>query len=737
MKTRLIIAISLGAITFSSLTNILSPKIVNAYDNNNIMSDAVFDDTSTMSVSQIQSFLNGFPNSCLANYQAPYPNDYSNYGSNVSAATVIGRVSDLWHVNPRVILTTLEKEEGLVSGGSGCDSWRYNSAMGMGCPDGGACPAPGYAGFTAQVTKGTWQMQFSKYRSYGDLSWGDNGAIYYYGFMTAGVRSRVSGDTPVSYDGYATIDGTSVYMSNGATAALYTYTPHFSGNQHFVQIFNAWFGSTQVSDLVRSVNDPTVYLVSGANKYPIASMDTLGAFYPLGNISYVDQSYIDSKTTQPVLGRAVLAPSGTVNFVDAGIRLPFGSCGQVSDYGYSCASLPLLTDYQINALTSGPLMTNVYSTTSGKRFYITAGTKREVYDDQSLTNNSIPLGSNMLHEAALNNLSYGIPIIRNDVYVTDRGSASLYIYTNNALNIIDTSVKQATYFGRLSNNQIDTASINLLTKNSIPPIKGYIKATTGDSYVVTDTGKIKVTSPTDWSNTFVTLSDSVLSQIPDITTLAPPYTIKSAGTNGTIYYVTNSTLRPITSWNALLALSATPNVLTVPTYYINDIATGTPMLAPGSLVLSSNNPTVYLVDGLNNLISMGTFDPAMELGFGPIVYTSDSILNNYNKSTGSLSGAVQCGVNQGLAIGGSVYPVALTSATYTTLSAMNCSQLNWKISAPQFLLANSGTIFQIQNGQKQPIGSYGKYLSLGGNGSNTIRASNYVLNYFTDGALLN
>jgi hypothetical protein len=62
--------------------------------------------------------------------------------------------------------------------------------------------------------------------------------------MTQGSFKRCSNDAnPVFYDGYSVIDGASVHMDDGATAALYWYTPHFSGNQHFYAIYSAWFGS--------------------------------------------------------------------------------------------------------------------------------------------------------------------------------------------------------------------------------------------------------------------------------------------------------------------------------------------------------------------------------------------------------------------------------------------------------------------------------------------------------------
>jgi hypothetical protein len=62
--------------------------------------------------------------------------------------------------------------------------------------------------------------------------------------MTQGTWKRCPSDTSaVYYDGYTTIDGTSTHMDTGATASLYYYTPHFSGNQNFDNIFTAWFGS--------------------------------------------------------------------------------------------------------------------------------------------------------------------------------------------------------------------------------------------------------------------------------------------------------------------------------------------------------------------------------------------------------------------------------------------------------------------------------------------------------------
>lgn len=227
-----------------------------AFDPNVLMSDAVFDATGTMSTAQIQALLNRYPNSCLRTYSAPVPVDYSTYGANVSAAEVIHSAALLYGVNPQVLLATLEKEQSMVTGSGGCQPWRYWSAMGYACPDGGArynYPTLGitgtcvssqqHAGFSPQVNHAAWQLQFNRQRAIGNLNWRGNQSVHNYGFYTKGYRQQFAGAPSVYYDGTATIDGQSITMTNGPTATLYTYTPHISANQAFVTLFTNWFGS--------------------------------------------------------------------------------------------------------------------------------------------------------------------------------------------------------------------------------------------------------------------------------------------------------------------------------------------------------------------------------------------------------------------------------------------------------------------------------------------------------------
>jgi len=253
----------LAVVGLVAVALLAKPGAAHAYTNSRLMDDAVFNNVTTMSASDIQTFLNQFPNSCLKSYQAPLPSDWSTYGGNASAATIISWAATHWGVNPQVLLATLQKEENLVDGSSGCAQWQYNSAMGYNCPGSAtySYPAIGVTntcvakqtdvGFSAQVSHGAWQLEFSLQRSYGRTTWDGDDGVKYYGYMTQGNRARcgqLSGQCSsqdlqqIYYDGNATLSNGATFVENGATASLYTYTPYL--NQSFPTIFQNWFGST-------------------------------------------------------------------------------------------------------------------------------------------------------------------------------------------------------------------------------------------------------------------------------------------------------------------------------------------------------------------------------------------------------------------------------------------------------------------------------------------------------------
>lgn len=193
------------------------------FDQNNIISDDAFVNIGSMSTADIQSFLTG-KGGFLASYSeggrtaAQIIYDAA-HGHGDATATINGIAIDTntGTVSPRVILATLQKEQSLINMPVQNNN-SLNAAMGFACPDGGGCN-PNYAGFTKQVENGAWQLRYNYERASG------------HGFSDYQVNQTMS------------IDNTNVTFANRATASLYRYTPHISGNNSFWTLYNQYFPS--------------------------------------------------------------------------------------------------------------------------------------------------------------------------------------------------------------------------------------------------------------------------------------------------------------------------------------------------------------------------------------------------------------------------------------------------------------------------------------------------------------
>lgn len=291
------------AIIATLLATLVIPASVEAssFDRNRIIDDPIFENSNTMNTGQIDAFLNGFAHSCISTnsgFQAIKPTGYNpsqgfQYGDFTSAGEVIATAAGIYGVNPQVLIVTLEKEQSLITGQNNFSGYcnngsnhKYAAAAGYGCPDSGS--SQGYSnvniyrrngvaqtsvsstcvntsakvGFSQQVIRAAWLLKFGQQRSKGNIGWAVIGGSWdnsddlqscYSGPMTQGHRKTCPNSSMVYYDGYKTIDNAAVYMTTGATAALYWYTPHFHGNQNFSNLFKQWFGTTYASQLANSL----------------------------------------------------------------------------------------------------------------------------------------------------------------------------------------------------------------------------------------------------------------------------------------------------------------------------------------------------------------------------------------------------------------------------------------------------------------------------------------------------
>ena len=300
-----------------------------------IIDDSLFIDNSSMSVDQIQSFLNskvgtginGVPGQCdtygvrtselgggtRAQYGAAHNNptpftclkDFyevpkiepgpgipeNNYGGKSipsgarSAAQLIWDAAQKFNISPKVLLVKLGTES---AGPLTSDDWpflkQYTYAMGAHCPDVWdeaqqrwvAKCNPDYSGFSIQISEAASLLRW--YLDSMTQSWW----LYRKPYQINSIKWNIP----------ASCGAANVFIENKATAALYTYTPYQPnqaalnnmygtgdgcsayGNRNFWRTYNDWFGATR-RGLVSTV-DGGVYLVENGLKRPFPSAE---AFY--------------------------------------------------------------------------------------------------------------------------------------------------------------------------------------------------------------------------------------------------------------------------------------------------------------------------------------------------------------------------------------------------------------------------------------------------------------------------
>lgn len=172
-----------------------------AWDPDTLISDAKYRDSASMSVDQIQTFLES-QSGALATYMGP---DHT--GVPKSAARMIAEAGVAWGVSPKVILTVLQKEQSLLTK-KAPSAAKLDWAMGCGKAD---------------------SRTYYQYQGFGNQIWGGAQKLSQ---NAGGWRPGIK----------MTIDGNSVYPSNASTYSLYKYTPHLPGTMSFWLIYWRYFG---------------------------------------------------------------------------------------------------------------------------------------------------------------------------------------------------------------------------------------------------------------------------------------------------------------------------------------------------------------------------------------------------------------------------------------------------------------------------------------------------------------
>ncbi|MDR0951222.1 MAG: hypothetical protein LBM13_06325 [Candidatus Ancillula sp.] len=223
------------------------------FDAGYIIADYKFYTHGTMTVGQIQDFLNSKGSSCSGQWCMKNYHVYSIHedkdqlcsgfdsGKYLSAAEAISAVSNACNISEKALLVTLQKEQGLVTTPYPSPG-AYTYALGYGCPDGAPCD-PTHGGLFSQLYNAAWQ-----FRNYQHLG-------------TAYFGKVVGAHNYIRYNPSYSCGTKDVYIRNTATASLYAYTPYTPnaaalnagfgtgdrcssyGNRNFYLYYRSWFGS--------------------------------------------------------------------------------------------------------------------------------------------------------------------------------------------------------------------------------------------------------------------------------------------------------------------------------------------------------------------------------------------------------------------------------------------------------------------------------------------------------------
>ena len=372
------------------------------FNPNNIISDQDLFDYNSMSLSDIQNFLQG-KNSYLAGYQTLnthgtlksaaeiiYDATHNNYdcdGVTLSdAPTEAEKALKCRHIttiNPKFLLVLLQKEQSLIEDQSPKQS-DLDWATGYGCPDSLACN-PYYKGFGKQV---------------------NSAALQFLAYMNEPRKySYKAGQTYIFNNPYGAVcsDPVIVTPANQATAALYNYTPHvYNGNYNFYKIWQRYFPTIAQrypdGSILQAKGDTGVFLIEGGKKRPFTSKSVLLSRFNLNQIITVQLSDLDAYASGTPIKfpnySLVKSPKNNVYLLVGKEKRGIVSWSVFKKIGFNPAEIVNATADELVSYTDGPNITAtstyplgalLQDIKSGGIYFAENGTKAPVLDKQIIS----------------------------------------------------------------------------------------------------------------------------------------------------------------------------------------------------------------------------------------------------------------------------------------------------------------------------------------------------------------
>lgn len=378
-------------ILLSAVCYLLSVNIAYAdqFNPNLIISDEEILDSTTMSLDDIQSFLES-KGSYLARYTGPNADGILKKASEIIYDAAVNNFDcddanlsdnpDIFEkqqkcqpiaINPEFLLVLLQKEQSLVEETAPTQR-QLDWATGYGCPDNQACNLR-WQGFGKQVNSAA--LQFFDYIT------NPHRYTYKVGY-TYSVEN--TGRPP-----------TTIMPVNNATAALYNYTPHvYWGNYNFHKIWLRYFTFNYLNgSLLQAKGEPGVWLIQNGKKRPFLTKGALTSRFDVDRIIQVNKAdldrYLEGGPIKFPQYSLIRSPRGTVFLLVDDKRRGFTSAEAFRKIGYHPdevieASWDDINVYQegvaITATTSYPMGALLQDNTTGGVYYVYEGTKAPLWD---------------------------------------------------------------------------------------------------------------------------------------------------------------------------------------------------------------------------------------------------------------------------------------------------------------------------------------------------------------------
>ncbi|MBF8280649.1 MAG: hypothetical protein HW383_422 [Candidatus Magasanikbacteria bacterium] len=319
------------------LSALLTPVLVQAqtleFNPNQILSDEELQDYQTLTQKEIEIFLKA-KGSGLAGRILPDITDAAKL-----ASQIIFDAAQTYRINPRYILTLIQKEQSLAEDPTPSQR-QLDWATGYGVCDGCSMNDPAiqkYKGFAKQI------------------DYGAGSARFYLDNPTHPSLKRVNSTVM--------IDATPVVPLNIATAYFYTYTPHLHGNLVLWNVWNRWFTKIYPNGTVMQANgDKDVWLIqNGLRRKFVNKAALVSRFDPKAIVTVSASDLLRFPEGAPIkfMNYSLLrAPNGVIFLLTDEVINPFVSEKVVRKFGYQPDEIIDVEEADIAGFEKGNFITS-------------------------------------------------------------------------------------------------------------------------------------------------------------------------------------------------------------------------------------------------------------------------------------------------------------------------------------------------------------------------------------------